>query len=323
MTNNHDFGATGTPPAVVLVGGANLDIVAYTDRPLVAADSNPGHVRCAPGGVARNVAHNLALLGQCAALVSVLGDDPFGHMVRSATAAAGVDTRHCALLAGARTATYLSLHGVDGDMAVAINDMAILARLDAALLATLLPSVQSARCLVLDCNLHDEALAFLLGGRWQAPVLVDAVSAIKCPRLAPCLARIHTLKLNRLEAQALTGQVVQSSAQALEAAQALHQRGVAQVVISQGPYGVVWSTRQGESGHCPARAVPVVNTSGAGDALLAGLVHSQLQGWSLARAVPWAMACAEITLQSPVANAPELSLAAVERQCAMAHSPSR
>ncbi len=322
MTNNKGSSATGWPPAVVVVGGANLDIVAHTDRPLVAADSNPGHVHCAPGGVGRNVAHNLALLGQRTALVSVLGDDPFGHMVRNATAAVGVDTRHCALLAGERTATYLSLHGVDGDMAVAINDMAILARLDAALLALLLPSVQAARCLVLDCNLHDEALAFLLGGRWQAPVLADAVSAIKCPRLGPWLGRIHTLKANALEAAALTGLVVQTTAQALAAAQVLHQRGVAQVVISQGQHGVVWSTRQGESGHCPARTVPVVNTSGAGDALLAGLVYGHLQDWPLAQAVPWAVACAEITLQSPQANAPELSLAAVERQCAMAHSPT-
>lgn len=309
------------PPAVVVVGGANLDIMAHTDRPLVAADSNPGHVHCAPGGVGRNVAHNLALLGLPTALVAMLGDDVFGQVVLDATAAAGVDVRHCAQLEGARTATYLSLHGVDGDMAVAINDMAILARLDATVLAPLWPTLQAARCLVLDCNLHDDALAFLLDGRLQAPVLVDAVSAAKCLRLKPWLAHIHTLKVNRLEAAALTGMTVQTTADAWGAARALHQCGVAQVVLSQGADGVVWSTHHGDKGHCPARAVPVVNTSGAGDALLAGLVYAQLQAWPLAQAVPWAMACAEITLQSLQANAPELSPAAVERQCAMAHSP--
>jgi pseudouridine kinase len=309
------------PPTVVVVGGANLDIVAHTDCPLVAADSNPGHVHCVPGGVGRNVAHNLALLGQPTALVSVMGDDAFGQVVLDATAAAGVDTRHCVQVPGARTATYLSLHGVDGDMAVAINDMAILERLDASVLAPLWPTLQAARCLVLDCNLHDDALAFLLDGRLQAPVLVDAVSAAKCPRLTPWLARIHTLKVNRLEAAALTGLCVQTTADAWAAVRALHQCGVAQVILSQGRDGVVWSTQRGDRGHCPARAVPVVNTSGAGDALLAGLVQGQLQAWPLAQAVPWAMACAEITLQSLQANAPELSLAAVERQCAMAHSP--
>jgi pseudouridine kinase len=309
--------------AVVVIGGANLDIVASTEAPLVLSDSNPGHVQCAAGGVGRNVAHNLARLGHAPALVTVLGDDAFAQTVLEATRAAGVDTRWCLQLPGERTATYLSLHGADGDMAVAINDMAILQRLDATVLAPLRQAWRTVHCLVLDCNLHEAALACLLDDPVGPPVLVDAVSAIKCPRLLPWLGRIHTLKANALEAAALTGLSVHSVDDAQAAARALHAQGVAQVVLSLGARGVVWSTGSGEAGFCPARAVPVVNTSGAGDALLAGLVHGHLQGWALARAVPWAMACSEITLQSPVANAPELSLAAVERQCAMAHSPSR
>ena len=144
--------------AVVVIGGANLDIVASTDAPLVQSDSNPGHVQCAAGGVGRNVAHNLARLGHAPALVTVLGDDAFAQTVLEATRAAGVDTRWCLRLPGERTATYLSLHGVDGDMAVAINDMDILRRLDATVLAPLRPAWRAAHCLVLDCNLHEAAL---------------------------------------------------------------------------------------------------------------------------------------------------------------------
>lgn len=308
------------PP--VVIGGANLDIVASTDAPLVLSDSNPGRVRCAAGGVGRNVAHNLGRLGHAPALVSVLGMDAFAQTVLQATREAGVDTRWCHQLPGERTATYLSLHGVDGDMAVAINDMDILARLDGALLAPLRPALQTAPCLVLDCNLHAPALACIFESPALPPVLVDAVSAIKCPRLVPWLARIHTLKANALEAAALTGMAVHSVEDAHAAACALHAAGVAQVVLSLGARGVVWSTAPGAAGFCPARAVPVVNTSGAGDALLAGLVHAHLQGWPLAQAVPWAMACSEITLQSPVANAPDLSLTAVQAQLAVAHCAS-
>ena len=60
--------------------------------------------------------------------------------------------------------------------------------------------------------------------------------------------------------------------------------------------------------------MPVVNTSGAGDALLAGLVHGFLSRSPLADAVDFAMACAELTLSSPRANHPELSLATVQLQ---------
>lgn len=306
-------------PGVLVIGGANMDIVAHSDTLLLRSDSNPGQVRCAAGGVARNVAHNLALLGHPAALVSVLGHDAFGQAVLQATQAAGVDTRHCTLLSDASTATYLSLHGPDGDMAVAVSDMAILARLDAGLLAPLSAELAAARCLVLDCNLHEEALAFLLGGDFCAPLFVDAVSAFKCPRLLPWLGALHTLKLNRLEAAALTGLPVTTLAETQAAALALHRLGVRQVVLSLGEQGVVWCDAQGVTGLRAAGRVPVVNTGGAGDALLAGLVHAHLQGWDLPHAVAWAMACAEITLQSPTANAFDLSTATVQARWAEAH----
>lgn len=296
---------------MLAIGGANMDIVAQSNAPLLRSDSNPGQVRCAAGGVARNVAHNLALLGHHTALVSVLGNDPFGQTVHQATQAAGVDTRHCALLSDASTATYLALHGPDGDMNVAVNDMAIMARLDAGLLAPLAAELAAARCLVLDGNLHEEALAYLLGGNFPEPVFVDAVSASKCARLLPWLVGVHTLKLNRLEAAALTGLAVTTQAEAQAAALALQRQGVRQVVLSLGAQGVVWCDALGVTGFRAAGVVPVVNTSGAGDALLAGLVHGYLQGWELPRTVAWAMTCAEITLQSPSANALALSTATV------------
>lgn len=306
-------------PAVLVIGGANMDIVAHTDTLLLRSDSNPGHVHCAAGGVARNVAHNLALLGQRTALVSVLGQDAFGQTVLQATQAAGVDTRHCAQLSDAGTASYLSLHGPDGDMAVAVNDMSILERLDADFLAPLAAELASASCLVLDCNLHEEALGFLLRDGFTVPVFVDAVSAAKCQRLLPWLASVHTLKVNRLEAATLTGLTVTALEEAQVAAKTLHRLGVRQVVLSLGQQGVAWCDAQGATGFRAARRVPVLNTNGAGDALLAGLVHGYLQGWDLPRAVAWAMTCAEITLQSPTANALDLSTATVQARLTEAH----
>ena len=47
----------------VVVGGVNVDIGGIAFSPLVAADSNPGTVKISLGGVGRNIAHNLSLLG--------------------------------------------------------------------------------------------------------------------------------------------------------------------------------------------------------------------------------------------------------------------
>lgn len=314
------------PPFVLALGGANLDIVAAAPA-LQAAESNPGRIRCAPGGVARNVAENLARLGHRARLVTLFGDDPFGALLREATAAAGVDLSLAPVVAGASSCSYLSVHGAGGDMATAVNDMALMDRLEPDWLARqaapgspLGGALDGAVAWVVDCNLRADALAWLLQRGRHALRCVDAVSAHKAPRVAPLLAQIDLLKLNGFEAEALLGAPVCDEADALAAACALAGRDVGQVVLSLGARGAAWAERaaRGDAprgGVAPAPAVPataVRNTSGAGDALMAGLVHGRLAGWPLEAALRFGQGCAALTLQVDAANHPGLSVAAVQ-----------
>ena len=59
----------------VVVGGVNLDIGGTPAKTMVLHDSNPGTVRMSLGGVGRNIAHNMALLGVPTALITALGED--------------------------------------------------------------------------------------------------------------------------------------------------------------------------------------------------------------------------------------------------------
>jgi pseudouridine kinase len=298
-------------PDIVVVGGANLDITATAAAALAAGDSTPGVVGYSAGGVARNVAENLARLGHGVELLSAVGDDAFGRTVLAATASAGVGTRFVQAFTGQRTATYVSVHGPQSDMVAAVNDMSILEQLTPSVLQQHVGLMRSARGLVLDANLSAEALGFVLGLPGLPPIAVDAVSMAKCVRLVPWLARIHTLKVNRMEAQALLASTVDSVSDAIAAATVLQARGPAQVVLSLGEQGVVSCGAGGAAEHHMAPAVAVVNTSGAGDALLAGMVHGNLQRWDLNTTIRFGMACARMTLASPLANHPDLSLQAV------------
>lgn len=296
---------------VLLLGGANIDISASTTQPLVLSDSNPGRIRCAPGGVARNVAENLARLGNSTRLLTAVGDDLYGRSLLDATHEAGVDVSGSWMLAGEATTTYLSLHGPDGDMAVAVNDMGILESITPERLAPRASWIQQAAAMLVDCNLHAPALDWLCANHGATPIFVDAVSAFKCQRIRPWLAHVHLLKVNRLEAQALCDFAIHDDSDIERAAQCLHALGVEQVVISLGERGVYWSARN--AGHGWHRALPctVVNTTGAGDALMAGLVHAFVHQHGLPEAIPFALGCAAMTLASERANHPELSAAAV------------
>ena len=305
---------------VLVIGGANVDISGTAAGPLILGDSHPGSVRCTPGGVARNIAENLARLGHATRLVAALGDDLFGRGLLESAQSAGVNTDHCWTDFGQSTSTYLSVHAGDGALCVGVNDMGIVNSITPARLADQAPLIQQAHTVVLDCNLSADTIGWVLRNT-NAPVLVDAVSAKKCTRLQPLLERIHTLKLNPLEAQALCGLPCESAAQLLAVARWLHSQGVRQVLLSLGARGMFWSDKDAGNGWQDALTGTVVNVTGGGDALLSGWAHALLHRQPLAQAAKWAQACAGMTVGVHAANHPHLSAAALAQWCKTLSAP--
>ena len=283
---------------VLVVGGANLDLIATGLAGLALGDSNPGRLHSQPGGVARNIAERLAQLGQAVRLVSVLCDDEAGRQILRQGQAAGIDMGGCQVLSGAATARYVSLHQPDGELLIALNDMALLRSLTADRLQGELPALQQAAAVVVDANLEPATLAALWALPAAVPLWADAVSAAKCQRLRPGLARLHSLKPNRLEALQLSGLPADTADAALAAW--LLDAGVRQVALSLGASGLLLCGRDANGQrwqqHQPALPVAVRNVTGAGDALLAGLLHAQLAACPPAAAAAFAVACASHAL---------------------------
>ena len=102
---------------VCVVGAANRDIAGNSRAALLHGDSSPGEIEFSPGGVASNVAENLARMGRPSRrvrLISAVGADDFGRRLITATQASGVDVGLVGVFEDARTATYLALHGPNG-----------------------------------------------------------------------------------------------------------------------------------------------------------------------------------------------------------------
>ncbi len=312
MTLSHSALPTQTPSYVLAVGGANMDIFGSAHNEWVMGDSNPGHIRCAPGGVARNVAENLARLGDTTHLLCAVGNDAFGRSLLDATRAAGVHTDACAVLAQRNTSTYLSLHGYQGDLTVAVNDMDIVNSITPEFLSAHAALVLQARAVMVDCNLNADALSWLIT-QTKSKVFVDAVSTAKCQRIRPYLQGIHLLKVNQLEAQALSGLPCDTAADMQATAHWLHAQSVQQVLISLGALGMFYS--DATAGHGWQNAIPsdVVNVNGAGDALLAGWIHAMLCGTPPTQAARFAQACAALTVGCTSANYSGLSVAAATK----------
>lgn len=302
-----------SPPAssaVYAIGAANVDIAGHADRPPRPGDSTPGRVAWSPGGVARNVAARLAALqpARPVRLISAVGRDAWGRQLREATRRAGVDVAGVATLAAVPTSVYLSLHGPDGEMVAAVNAMPVQDRLDAARLRRHAAALHAAAAWFVDANLCVDALGWLLRHRPRGlPVFADAVSVAKCERLRSWLPALHTLKLNRDEAGQLVGRALPDRDAARDAAMRLLDAGPRQVALSLGADGMLLSYRARDGGalcvHQPAWPAAVTSVTGAGDAMMAALLHAHLQRWPARRAAAFAVAAATCALEAPAGGA--------------------
>lgn len=151
---------SGTYAAVV--GGVNVDIGGQSYAPLVARDSNPGRVRISLGGVGRNIAHNMSLLGVDVRLLTAFGDDLHAQRVAASCGELGIDISHALQVPGGTTSTYLFLNDVDGDMALGLSDMDICERITPAYLASNLSLLNNAQVIVADTNIPAESLQYLV-----------------------------------------------------------------------------------------------------------------------------------------------------------------
>lgn len=292
---------------IVVIGSANMDVAGYSHASLNYADSNPGKIKFTPGGVGRNIAQNLALLGKNVWLLSAVGDDFYGQSLLSQTQAAGVQVEKCQVIPGEGTSSYLSLLDNTGEMLVAINDMAISDHINPHYLAHHLGFIRAAKAVVVDCNLSESALGWIFENAGQTPVFVDPVSAWKCSKIRDWLGRIHTLKPNRLEAETLSGIPLSCAADAPKVAAWFHQHGLFRLVLSMGGDGVYYSENAGESGWSAPFKTQVVNVTGAGDAMMAGLAFCWLEGAAFKDSVRFAQGCSSLALASVYTNNPDLS----------------
>lgn len=288
-----------------VVGGVNVDICGRSFAPLVSADSNPGQVTTSMGGVGRNIAQNIRQLGREVRLLTAYGDDLNGESVSASCSQLGIDLRHALKIPGAATSTYLYLTDPDGEMALAVSDMAVCDQINRDYLAANLSVLNNAQAVVADTNIPEEALIYL-AENCEAPLFVDPVSTTKAKKLRSILPYIHTLKPNQLEAELLTGIKIENREDVEKAAQKLLELGVGRVFITRGAEGVYAATEEQCLWH-PILPGEMVNTTGCGDSFMGALVWAWLEGLDLEQTAKAGLAASSITMESTQTINPILS----------------
>ncbi|MBO7646602.1 MAG: hypothetical protein J6S56_00720 [Bacteroidales bacterium] len=268
---------------ICVIGGANVDITATSAKTFRTGDSNPGRVELSWGGVGRNIAHNLALLGDQVELLTIFGGGFFGPVIAQSCKDLGIGTAYSEIAAEGTNSFFVSINNADGEMLGGVADMNATEGMTAEWLAKRLKVINAADAVVADANSSAEALAWLID-HCERPLFLDAVSVAKSRRIkeAITLSRkkdFFALKCNAIENEELA-----------------EVTGCKRKYVTVGAEGLQVEA-EGRVYKFPALPCTVRSVTGGGDALLAGIVHAGPMS-SIEESARWGLECARCAVES-------------------------
>lgn len=303
---------TMTEPYIAVVGGINIDISGKSYVPLIPKDSNPGTVRMSLGGVGHNIAHNLCLLGQHVTMLTAIGTDMYAKRIEESCASIGIDLSYACRIEDGNTSTYLFITGPDGEMSLAVCDAEIADNITPAYLEQNLSVLNHAAAVVMEANLPQDAINYL-AQHCTAPLFADPVSVTKAEKLRPVLGKLHTLKPNRLEAELYSGIHITDQSSLEQAVDYLMSTGLKRVCISLGSKGVCMADKD-QKLYLPCPPTAMVNSTGGGDAMMAGITAAFVMGLSSHETAQLGVACGSIAVEGMETINPTLSLQAAKQK---------
>lgn len=275
-----------------VIGAANTDIAGVAAGVCRAGDSNIGRITATPGGVGLNIACNLALLGCKTSLITAFGGDERSEALRRCLTGIGVDIHRSLTFPEASGSGYLYIADSKGEMRLAINDMDIYSRMTPERLESRIDWLNAMDFAVIDANLPEETVLYLCR-KLSIPLIADAVSAAKVRRLERALPFLSLIKLNRIEAEALTG-----CADPAGAAESLLRQCAGRVFITLGKDGVYGSDGK-QAFRMNTLARDIRSSTGAGDAFTAASALALAMHMPMENAARFALAASAVAMRSP------------------------
>ncbi|RME92994.1 MAG: hypothetical protein D6772_16335 [Bacteroidetes bacterium] len=289
-----------------VIGAAITDWMGFPEQAPTVADSVPGKVVKAAGGVGRNLAENMVRLGLAVELLTAFGDDADSKQLISHCQHIGIGIRHSLVAEGYRGAMHLAILDGQQDLYTGLADLQVLEVISTDYLQQQWAALSQAAAIIVETNLPQTAIDWLLDQEWDVPLYLDPVSVPLAEKVKGKLAGFHTLKANKRQMEALSGQPIDNARDLNKVARSLLDQGLEQVYITLGSEGAYAASPQGQL-HLPAAKVQVANTTGAGDAFLAGVLWACNRNWPLADCCRAGLAASTLAVKSGGTVNPKLN----------------
>ena len=270
---------------IAVIGTTFVDVKGYPFGKYVPAGRNAGRVVEVHGGVARNIAEDIANAGLASKLVSVVDESGLSDDLVNRLAERGCDIS-CIERADSGLGMWLAIFDETGDVVGSISRRPDESGIERILIDRGDEIVSQAESVCVDLDIDERILDRVLdlAQRYGKEVYSPVTNiAIACER-RELLEKVACLVCNQQESGELfSTDFSDASPDEMRAVLPgyLAQIGLRRMVVTMGAQGSVFAQSDGRSGWCPAEAVEVVDTTGAGDAFFACVAIGLTNGKSL------------------------------------------
>lgn len=289
---------------VICIGALLVDELYYCKQPVVAATSNPAVLKRIPGGVMRNIVHQLSLLDIPVQFITAVGNDADGQWLKETCEQAGIDMSGT-VIADRPTGKYAALLDPDGNLYAAACSNPCESFLNIDLLQQQQERLSAAKIIVADTNLEAPVLEWLIRfcKQQDTRLFIEPVSVEKAKKLADIeLDGLFMVTPNADELPSLG----KPGGSAEDTIAGLLQRGVQKIWLRKGKEGSEMISLESRYA-LPSPAVTVRDITGAGDGALAAWIAAYCMGRTERQCLAAAHAMAAAILQVDGAIDPDIS----------------
>ncbi len=273
---------------IVVIGAVFVDIKGYPESNFIPSGRNAGRVEQVHGGVARNVAEDIANCELRPTFVSLVDRSGTGLDVVRKLKDHKVNTSYIRTTRDGM-GTWLAVFDNDGDVYASISK-----RPDLLPIADILDEqgdeiISQADSIVIEICVDKEIVkrVFKLAKKYNKKVFAVVANMGIALQRRDFLQSIDCFVCNIQEAGMLFSDDY-SEKTSEEMVDILSQKVIAaqipSMIITMGGEGAVYADIHGMKGHCPARRVEVKDTTGAGDSFCAGVAIGLTYGKTLPEA---------------------------------------
>ena len=301
---------------VVCIGAALVDEIFISQNPIHLGTSNPSIFFKSAGGVARNIAGLLAQLNHPIELITHLGMDSEGDWIIEKCREVGIGLKH-SLQNEKSSGRFLALLHPNGELHTGASYSNIETEIRPEFLQGKTDFLKTAELLVIDCNLSKETIDWLLDFSIQKniPIIVEPVSLSKSKKMND--ANWNNVLLytpNELELNVL-GDILNKENQISN----LLQQGLKNLWIRSGKDGsTIYNSEK--TIHLAASEIKIIDSTGAGDAALAGWIHGWLLNYSTEKCLQYGHTLAAMILQIKGAEINKLNCELLDSEYKKYHS---